>query len=97
MCWAITSFRSKPLKRFWNRGDPAALRPEWRRKVQIMLNALDAASEPTQMNLPGFGFHTLNGDIAGRFALTVLRNWRITFGWDGHDAADIDLEDYHGT
>jgi len=22
-------------------------------------------------------------------------NWRITFGWDGDDAIEIDLEDYH--
>jgi len=21
--------------------------------------------------------------------------WRITFGWDGADAVDVDLEDYH--
>jgi plasmid maintenance system killer protein len=22
-------------------------------------------------------------------------NWPITFGWDGADAVDVDLEDYH--
>ncbi|HEX8664836.1 MAG TPA: hypothetical protein VF744_12470 [Beijerinckiaceae bacterium] len=22
-------------------------------------------------------------------------NWRITFRWDGEDAVDVDLEDYH--
>jgi len=28
--------------------------------------------------------------------MTVSRNWRLTFGWDGEDAIELDLEDYHG-
>jgi proteic killer suppression protein len=48
------------------------------------------------MNLSGFGFHALKGDQAGRFAVTVSRNWRITFAFDGEDAVEVDLEDYHG-
>ncbi len=28
--------------------------------------------------------------------VTVARNWRITFAFDGEDAVDVDLEDYHG-
>jgi proteic killer suppression protein len=44
----------------------------------------------------GAGFHALRGDQKGRYAMTVSRNWRPTFGWDGEDAIDIDLEDYHG-
>ena len=48
------------------------------------------------MNSPGFGFHALTGDLAGRYAVSVSRNWRITFSWDGEDAAEVDLEDTHG-
>jgi proteic killer suppression protein len=48
------------------------------------------------MNAPGFGFHALKGDQAGRFAVSVSRNWRITFSWEGEDALDVDMEDYHG-
>ena len=33
---------------------------------------------------------------AGRYAVTVSRNWRITFAWAGDNATDVDLEDYHG-
>ena len=28
-------------------------------------------------------------------AVDASGNWRITFGWDGMDAIDVDLEDYH--
>jgi len=31
----------------------------------------------------------------GRFAVWVSENYRITFGWAGEDAIDVDLEDYH--
>jgi len=31
----------------------------------------------------------------GTYAVTVTGNWRITFRFDGIDAIDVDLEDYH--
>ena len=92
----IESFRSKALRLFWTKGDASGLKPEWRRKIGMMLAALDAAKQPTDVDLPGFGFHALTGNMAGRFSIIVSRNWRITFGWNGQDAADLDLEDYHG-
>ena len=30
-----------------------------------------------------------------RYAVDASGNWRITFGWDGGHAIDVDLEDYH--
>ena len=48
------------------------------------------------MHVVTYGFHALTGDKAGRYAITVSRNWRITFAFDGQDAIDVDLEDYHG-
>jgi proteic killer suppression protein len=30
-----------------------------------------------------------------RWSIRVTGSWRITFGWDGNDAVDLDLEDYH--
>jgi proteic killer suppression protein len=48
------------------------------------------------MDLPGFGFHALSGNLAGRYAVWISRNWRITFAWSGEDATNVDLEDYHG-
>ena len=92
----IDSFRSKELKRFWVTGNAAGIKPDWRRKVGIVLHALEAARLPTDLDVPGFGLHPLTGTLAGRYAVTVSRNWLITFAWDGEDATDLDLEDYHG-
>ena len=92
----IKSFRSKALKRYWIKSDASGLRPEWARKVQRQLDLLDQATQPDDMNVVTFSFHALTGDQAGRFAITVSRNWRLTFGFDGADAIRVDLEDYHG-
>jgi toxin HigB-1 len=37
----------------------------------------------------------LKGEDKGRYAVWVSGNHRITFAWDGEDAIEVDLEDYH--
>ena len=59
-----------------------------------LVRALDDASRPDDMNLPGFRFHALIGRDKGRYAVSASGNWRITFGWIEGDAFDVDLEDY---
>lgn len=92
----IKSFRSRALKRFWTKSDASGLRPDWVAKIERRLTMLDQASCPENMDVTTFGFHPLKGDQLGRFAITVSKNWRLTFAFDGTDATDVDLEDYHG-
>ncbi len=92
----IRSFKNKALGRFWERDDVSGLRPDWIARIDRLLDALDDAKRPEDMNLPSCGFHALRGNLSGRYALTVSRNWRLTFAWDGENAIDVDLEDYHG-
>jgi toxin HigB-1 len=42
-----------------------------------------------------FRLHPLKGGRQGYWAVTVRANWRIVFRFDGEDAADVDLVDYH--
>lgn len=93
----IDSISSKSLAAYWRDNDPSGLRPDWVRKIKRILNLLHQARSPQDMAAAGYGFHALKGDRAGTYAVTVSRNWRITFRFrDGH-AADVDLEDYHGS
>ena len=39
--------------------------------------------------------HILTGNLKGRYAVTVTRNWRITFAWEDGDAVQVNFEDYH--
>jgi len=60
-----------------------------------MLDRLDASCHPQDMNLPGYRWHPLKGKRKGTYAVAVSGNLRITFRFDGLDAIDVDLEDYH--
>lgn len=90
----IKSIRSKPLRKFAETGDASKLPVPDANRVRRLLAALDAAVTPDDMNLPGFRFHGLQGKPK-RYAVSASANYRLTFGWEGQDAIDVDLEDYH--
>jgi proteic killer suppression protein len=91
----IASFRSRALTRCWERSESRRLPPASVERIRLILDRLNAATEPQDLDLPGFGFHALKGGRKGEFAVVVTRNWRITFGWEEGEAIDVDLEDYH--
>jgi len=64
------------------------------RKCIRILQLLDAASKPEDMSIMGLHFHALEG-APKRWSVRVTANYRITFGWSGESAVDVDLEDYH--
>ena len=55
---------------------------------------LEVAGQPEEMNVAGFRFHGLHGNPK-RWSVWVTANFRITFGWSGDKALDVDFEDYH--
>jgi toxin HigB-1 len=91
----IRSFRSKALKRFFETGDGSKLSVQNPVRIRRILLALESGTVPDFMDQSGWRFHPLKGRDKGRYAVDASGNWRITFGWDGADAVDIDLKDYH--
>ncbi len=47
------------------------------------------------MRIESYRLHRLKGDLSGCWSVTVRANWRITFRFEGGDAFDVDLADYH--
>ncbi|HSG34023.1 MAG TPA: type II toxin-antitoxin system RelE/ParE family toxin [Sphingomonadaceae bacterium] len=91
----IESIRHKALRRFAEAGNAkGVIEPQ---RVADMLHLLRFAAGFDDLNIPpNFGFHPLTGDRKGTFAMTVTRNWRLTFTKvDERTIADLDLEDYH--
>ncbi|HEY6579292.1 MAG TPA: type II toxin-antitoxin system RelE/ParE family toxin [Rhizomicrobium sp.] len=91
----IRSFRDRTLESFAASGNPRGLSVQKPERIARLLRTLAAAIKPAAMDLPGLRFHGLKGRDRGRYAVWVSENWRLTFGWDGADAIDVDLEDYH--
>ena len=91
----ILGFRNRDLRRLHVRGDRSRLHPAYVHRIEEILGRLDTAARPEEMERPGFGLHRLRGNLAGYWAVTVSRNVRIIFRFEGSNATDIDLVDYH--
>ena len=91
----IKTFKHKGLERFFTKSDYRGVPAQFAARLERMLDRLDASLKAGDMDLPGYKLHPLKGDRAGMFAVSVSGNWRITFRFDGEDAIDVNLEDYH--
>lgn len=91
----IKSFRHKGLERFFREGSKAGIQPKHEKRLRLQLGRLDAARRAAEMNLPGWRWHPLTGDLKGRWAMWVDENWRLTFSFEGSDAVFVDYQDYH--
>jgi toxin HigB-1 len=91
----IDSIRHKALKRLFLEGkSKGIIEPE--RLIDLLAFIVAAANSDRLGEPPKFGFHALSGERKGSFAMTVTRNWRLTFcRIDDQTLADLDLEDYH--
>lgn len=91
----IESINDKALRRFVESNvAKGVIEPE---RVRRMIAFIAAAGSIEELAVPpNFGFHALSGNRAGTFAMTVTKNWRLTFTKvDEQTIADLDLEDYH--
>jgi len=91
----ILTFRHRGLRRLFKDDDRRGLNPEHVEKIARVLAALQRASRPEDMDLPGYRLHPLKGEFAGFWSVTIRANWRIIFRFEGNDATDVDLIDYH--
>jgi len=91
----IRSFKHRGLKRLYERGDRSGIRHDLLDAVEDILARLDEVETPQAMNLPGYRLHLLKGELEGFWSVTIRANWRIIFRFEGADAFDVELIDYH--
>lgn len=91
----IRSFRHKGIEKFFRTGSKAGIQPTHAARLRLQLGRLDSAVVAEDMNLPGWEFHALEGSLRGHFAVTVNKNWRLTFAFEDGNAVLVDYQDYH--
>ena len=91
----IRTFRHRGLRRLYERDDPSRVGADLVNRIALALADLDEASKPGDLNMPGYRLHRLKGDLSGLWSMSISGNWRITFRFEGGDAYDVDLVDYH--
>ncbi|HEX3809754.1 MAG TPA: type II toxin-antitoxin system RelE/ParE family toxin [Rhizomicrobium sp.] len=92
----IRTFRHKGLRRLFEEKDARGVPPQMAAKIRRMLAQLNVSETPDDMGgMPGWRLHPLKGGRAGEWSVTVTGNLRIVFRFDGKDAVEVDLVDYH--
>jgi len=83
------------LRKLFEQGEARGLPAGQINRIENRLAALDASRLAEDMNVAGFGFHKLSGELKGFYAVKVTGNWRIIFRFEDGDALDVDHVDYH--
>ncbi|MGB5475206.1 MAG: type II toxin-antitoxin system RelE/ParE family toxin [Gammaproteobacteria bacterium] len=73
-----------------------AFPPELHRAARRKLLYLhDAADLKDLQKPPGNRLEALKGRIKGRHSIRINEQWRIVFRWQGGNAFDVEVTDYH--
>lgn len=91
----IVNIKHKGLRRFYERADGSGLPAPYLRKINRILDQLDAVTSETDILQMGSGIHALSGDRFGFWALHISGNYRIIFRFTDGDIYDVDYLDYH--
>lgn len=90
----IKSFKHRGLAELFERGRSRRVRQDLQARCLRRLETLDQAESLTDLDVPGFNFHGLQGKPK-RYSIHVNGPWCITFEWETSDALRVDLEQYH--
>jgi proteic killer suppression protein len=91
----IRNFKDKALRRYFESGNAKGLAVQNLDRVSRILTALNGATRPADLDLPGLRWHNLAPRQPSRYSVWVSGNYRITYAFEGKNAVDVDLEDYH--
>ena len=71
----------------------------WRNIARVAVRRLQAVDFAGAMedlkNPPGNRLDRLKGDRRGQWSIRINEQFRVCFRWDGRDAWDVEIVDYH--
>jgi proteic killer suppression protein len=92
----IKSFRDaeteKVFQRRFSRRLPNDIQGVALRKLRMLANAHDVIDLRSP---PGNRLERLTGDRAGQYGIRINDQWRVCFLWEGGDAHEVEICDYH--
>jgi toxin HigB-1 len=92
----IRSFADRDTSRLFAREAPRRFPAHLQRVMLRKLLILDAAERLEDLRVPpGNRLEKLRGNRVGQYSIRVNDQWRICFRWEGSDAHDVDIVDYH--
>ena len=95
----IKSFGDRTTEDLYHGNSSAKVRrlpPEVRVLALYKLDVLNAVVALKELRSPpGNRLEALKGDLVGFHSIRINKQWRIIFKWQGTEALDVRITDYH--
>ena len=90
----IVSFRDKNTAAFYE-GERVSAFAGFERTAERKLDQLDAATSLLDLSRPGNHLEKLKRDREGQWSIRINDQWRLCFRFEGGNAFDVEIVDYH--
>ena len=92
----IVSFADKETGRIWREERCRHLPPGIQQKALDRLQLLHAATRLEDLRVPpGNRLEALKGNRKGQHSVRLNERWRLCFRWQGGNAYEVEIADYH--
>ena len=92
----IKTFADRRTQQLYTDGKSNRFPPDIRRRAMRKLEYVDLATRVEDLRVPpGNRLHALSGDRKGQFSISINDQWRICFRFEGGNAFDVEICDYH--
>ena len=91
----ISSFKCKDTQELYETG----VNRRFASIARVALRKLDMLAAATMVETlrvpPGNRLEQLQGDRVGQWSIRINDQWRVCFRWNGTNAEDVEIVDYH--
>jgi toxin HigB-1 len=92
----IKSFKCKETEKLFHGRFSPKLPQSIQRTAVVKLKMLSAANVLDTLRVPPSNYlEALRGNREGQYSIRINKKWRICFVWQGNDAYDVEIVDYH--
>ncbi len=92
----IKSFADKETERLWKGRKSKAVPGDVRERAVAKLVSINAATSVEELKVPpGNRLHKLGGDREGQWSISINQQHRVCFVFEGGDAYEVEVVDYH--
>ena len=92
----IATFACRATHLLWLGQKPPEIPSTIHQTALRRLTQLQAATSLHDLRIPpGNRLHALRGNRQGRYAIRINDQYRLCFRWEGREAYEIEITDYH--
>ena len=92
----IKTFKDEPTQKIYHRQPSRKLPPDIQQVALRKLRMINNATSLNDLRVPPANrLEKLSGDRAGQWSIRINDRWRVCFRWNGVDALNVEVVDYH--